>query len=800
MNYYDFSLLKKLSIQCFLLLFIFTAKAQSALQAPSSFILKLKDNQYLKVQVCTSSIIRFRIAKDTLFSESLMERYNIVKKYWPYAGYTKIENNGLTLVTTEKLIVQINKSGIIRITGKDGKILINEICVNYENDKSVTERLNNSLENYFASEKLVNPIIGDSGNVKNKIADKTGTKEQAVFSFSITTDEKFYGAGSATRKNIQHRGSALKIWATYQKSEAPTPFIMSNAGWGIYNNTTFKNYFDVGRFNPDKLYIQNNSPEVDFYLMTGDNMLQVLEIYTNITGKPYLLPKWAYGLAFGSNMKEGQFDILNNALRFRKESIPCDIYWIEPQWMKKNYDFSINKEWNDDKFDVDYFWLPDSNDPKKENLFIPRMKDLGYKMALWLCIDHDLSIEAEDEISKKSGRPTSGIPSWFSHLNKFIKQGITGFKIDPGRTIDEKPERKYFNSKSDAEMHNLNQVLVQKQMYNLFRNNTGLRSFHHYCGGYAGAQHWGAFSVGDNGGNVKSLYDIINQAMSGNSNVSVDMLEDVREKGPGIHYAFFTPWVQLNSWAWLLHPWYYNDYDKNMFRYYVRLRYSLMPYIYSAAINSSLKGTPIVKPLPLAFPLDKRASEMIDEYMFGDNILVGVFKDSVYLPEGNWIDYWTSKKYKGNQSFKYIIPYGRGGPLFIKCGAIIPYQNVGSFISTKAPDSLIFKIYPEGSSSYTLLEDDAQSYDYEVGKFSSTLFSCIETKDKVEINVGKSQGSYVGQPKNRVYKLEVFLPKPIRLTIDGKFISVNQWKYINSSIQLFVEIQSLQDKKITIWK
>ena len=181
-------------------------------------------------------------------------------------------------------------------------------------------------------------------------------------------------------------------------------------------------------------------------------------------------------------------------------------------------------------------------------------------------------------------------------------------------------------------MHNLNQVLLQKQMNLSFRKHTGKRSFHHYCGGYSGSQHWGASTVGDNGGGEKTLYDIINHSFSGNSNMSIDVLEDVRFKAPAIHYSFFTPWVQLNSWAWILHPWYFNEDDEEMFRFYTQLRYSLIPYIYSAAINSSLTAMPIVRPLPLMYPDDKNVENLLHEYMFGENLLVGAFTDSVYLP------------------------------------------------------------------------------------------------------------------------------------------------------------------------
>jgi alpha-glucosidase (family GH31 glycosyl hydrolase) len=573
------------------------------------------------------------------------------------------------------------------------------------------------------------------------------------------------------------------------------PFLMSSAGWGIFNNTTVKNYFDVGRYDPDKLFLYTSADEIDFYLMLGDNMVDVVEQYTTLTGKPYLLPRWAYGLAFGSNILENQFNVLDNALRFRKEQIPCDIYWLEPQWMKKTYDFSTHKDWNTERFQASYEWMNDPANPKAKNLFISRMNDLGFKVVLWLCADHDLTIEEEDNLSVSSGRSSSGLEYWFQHLNKFVDQGVAGFKLDPGRTLDEHPDRNYYNGKTDAEMHNLNQVLLQKQMYGTFRAHTGMRSFHHYCGGYAGSQHWGAATVGDNGGNLKSLYDIINQSFSGNSNISIDALEDVAIKGPGIHYAFFTPWVQVNSWAWMLHPWYYNEQDKMMFRFYAQLRYSLLPYIYSSAVKSSITGQPIVWPMALAYPDDSLLTGMLQQYMFGESLLVGAFTDSIHLPEGSWIDYWTGTAYTGKQSVHCNVPENRGGPLFIKAGAIIPYQKPAQFTGVHMPDTLIVKVYPDKQSSYELLEDDGISFGYENGEIAATRFDCNESGNAIHFLIHPVDGTYKGMSGARTYLLEFYFHrKPRQVWVNNK--KINNWRFDAGKLAITIQQGNRSEKQM----
>ncbi|GHT43537.1 hypothetical protein AGMMS49965_17520 [Bacteroidia bacterium] len=132
--------------------------------------------------------------------------------------------------------------------------------------------------------------------------------------------------------------------------------------------------------------------------------------------------------------------------------------------------FSTQKNWDYKKFPAEPEWESKRTSKYERHLlFISRLHKLGYKLALWLCIDHDMSIVEEDALSAKSGKPQSGQEHWFPHLTKFIDQGVDGFKLDPGRTLDEHPERQYYNGLTDDEMHNMNQVLVSKQMNLTFR-------------------------------------------------------------------------------------------------------------------------------------------------------------------------------------------------------------------------------------------------------------------------------------------------------------------------------------------
>ena len=795
---YKINAIKSKIVLC--LAFILIYQTGLAQEQKNTIIVPLEDDKFVSIQACTEQIYRIRISDNTDFPETLMERYGILKTEWDSLKITSRKEKGNRIIQTKRFQFVVNEeTGNISVYDFKDKMIIRNILMYPEGDQSVCKDLAQSLQQYFGKEKQDGGIIGDL-NYKGTTSESQSAAhsiQPSVLELSLSPNERFYGGGSTSRKNIQHRGSALRIWATYQKTEIPEPFVMSSEGWGIFNNTTSLNYFDIGHFQKDKLFIYNSAGDIDFYLMLGNSMEEAINLYTTLTGKPYLLPKWAYGLAFGGNKMEDQFDIMNDAVRFRDEKIPCDIFWLEPQWMAKNYDFSTSKNWNFDKFPAEPFWEVNKF-PKYEarTLFVSKLHNLGFKLALWLCIDHDLSIEEEDHLAEKTGKPQSGQEHWFQHLTRFIDQGVDGFKLDPGRTLDEHPDRKYYNRHTDKEMHNLNQVLLPKQMYGTFREHKGVRSFHHYCGGYAGSQHWGASTSGDNGGGKDALFDQLNLGLSGFVNTSADVMEGITDNKAGMHLGFFLPWVQVNSWYSLLHPWYLSPVEKETFRFYAQLRNSLSPYIYSAALQGSQTGMPILRAMPLVFPEDRKVDNMIYQYMFGENLLIGVFSDSIYLPDGNWINYWTNKKFTGGKTEHCKVPENRGGLLFIRGGAIIPYQKPMQYIGEYPVDTIIVKVFPEKQSTYMLWEDDGQSFDYEKGNIAKTRFECIATDKKTEFIIHPREGFYTGMCGSRAYQVEINFPdKPVQILVNGS--KIEGWKYVSPSKVIFsVSQKSMSEKQV----
>lgn len=760
-------------------------------QANPTHKVKINDGLTVSVEACSGSIFRIKVSPRKDFTESLMERYELIKTDWSEVKTDISDKGGVWTLKTPEYSLAINKkTGVMTVKDAKGGKVIREVRFLPEKEGLCGE-MRSFINEKYADLKVADNgggIIGDD-NGKFGEVDKheiPAADAVSILSFSMEDGERFYGGGSTSRDHIQHRGEFLRMWTTYQQTEIPMPFMMSSRGWGVYNNSTRKSFFDIGNQQKTKFNIINTFDEADFFLMMGKDMPAVLNEYTLVTGRTYVLPKWAYGLCFGPNMREEQFDILNDAVRFRQFDVPCDVFWLEPQWMEKRYDFSTKKKWNYDRFSPEPYWLQDQYPKTMHNrLFIGKLRSMGFHLGLWLCEEYDLSIQEEDIIAERTGGKLSGQEHWMDHLTVFMDQGVEGFKLDPARTIDNHTNWEYYNGRTDKEMHNLNQVLLPKQMRELGRKYNGKRTWHHYCGGWSGTQHWTASTSGDNGGGKTALYDQLNLGMSGFLNTSCDVMSVPRElEMQGLHFGLFLPWVQINSWFSMMHPFYYAKEEQDIYRFYVKLRYSLAPYIYSMALEAAQNGMPIVRSMPLCFPDDRNCDDMTYQYMFGDNFCVGIFTNEIYLPKGTWTDAWSGEKIvsKG-ETFTREYPSNRAGLLFIREGAIIPTQPDVEYLGARPFDRVILKVYPHGDSAYTMLDDDGESYEYENGGIASTLFESHKRDGGVEVVVNPVQGSFKGMPSEREYSFRIQRDsRPASVSLNGA--AVQDWTYEDGMICL----------------
>jgi len=701
----------------------------------SSFSLQINDN-FLRIDFISPSVFRIRMNSKNSFPEGGMVKYGIVNaKCQNHKVKTTPKGNSVTISTDSAKISIDKKDGRVQLFGATGTLL-----------------------------------------VRNDQPPMPGPEQGFGLSFKLGPDEQLYGFGDETREQVQKRGHKNRMVVMNVSSYVPIPFVMSDKGWGIFLNTTMYHSFDAGATVSDRLSFSAENGMIDYFLIAGKSMPDLLDKYTGITGKPTMLPKWGYGLTFICDERGVRArDVLYEAYEFRRQGIPCDVIGLEPLWMEKYYDYSTDKTWSKERFDIP-FWL------KGPATFGGALKNMDFRLSLWLCSDYDFSEYEEMQlhggklgtnsvIASKSLESDlfkdphflpvyfdklhkPGVP-WFQHLKKFVDDGASAFKLDGADQICFHPDRKWKNGMEDYEMHNLYPLLYNKQMNLGFKEHTGRRPMIYSAGGYAGIQRYSATWAGDTGGGPGTLVSLLNHGLSGHSNVCTDMETNSEA---GIHYGFFQALSEVLGWQMYVEPWFLGEKKAAMFKEYANLRYKLIPYIYTMAHLATEKAMPIMRAMPLIYPKDRKCDKFIHQYMFGDAFLVSAFDKTVYLPDGEWIDYWTGKRWQGNQEIIAQYPENRGGPLFVKAGAIIPTQAVKGSIGTYTPENITWEIFPKGESKFTLIEDDGESYKYLEGQIARTVFECQESNESIRITIHPRAGTYDKMPQKRTHGVKIFYP------------------------------------------
>lgn len=591
----------------------------------------------------------------------------------------------------------------------------------------------------------------------------------------LSKGERLFGGGDSNRECVMIRGSKLIMHIANVRSYGPMPVVLSSDGWAFVLNSTYASILDLGHTDPDVFTIRVLEGEIDFYMFRADTLTALLGEVTKVTGRPLLLPKFAYGLTFVMNQRANHRDLFEAAHHFRELFIPLDVIGLEPGWMARNYDYSTNKRWNTDKFPL-IPWKPD-NQSGSGTIFYP-LRRMGIQLSLWLCEDYDLLYHEDGDapVEEKYEFPedaeildphlsaavwqdqtTKRDERWFEHLKKFVDNGAAAFKLDGSRQVIAHPDRLWGGKYLDTEVHNIYPVLLAREMQSGFYEYTERRPLIYTAGAYLGTQQFAATWAGDTGGGPRTLVSVMNYAMCGHSNTGCDI--SIHEAAP-VHYGFLMPWSQQNSWDYYLEPWYLGDELCGRYTYYARLRSSLFPYLYTAAHQAYATGVPMLRPLSLMYEDTDRFDNVLNAYMLGDSLLVGAFDMHIPLPEGRWVDYFTGKIYEGNTDIDYVIPEGKGGALFVRSGDIIVTMKPQRYILERAHEYCIDLFPDTRPSSYALYEDDGFTEDYKKGGFAETRIESSGIENgKLTLTVYSREGGFAGRPDNGHDILENSIPK-----------------------------------------
>ena len=590
---------------------------------------------------------------------------------------------------------------------------------------------------------------------------------------SLKDGERIYGLGDSSRASVQRRPGRYEIWVGDRVCNLPIPQFMTSTGWGLLNNSTWRHTFDVGKEDPAAINITAEQGYVDFYLYTARDLKTLLDVYTRLTGRPQLLPVWAYGLTFVANQEINDFALCQDAHTFRKEGIPCDVIGLDPGWMSRDYDMTTKKFWDRKKFHIPY-WTDDEG-----ATFIGALSRMGFKLSLWTCCDYDLTryeeecYRGEPELWKsfRTGTPKrhendsyhwwpykfvnemdeeyfeEGVQPWFEHWKKFVKEGVRAFKLDGCNQYGAHPQRIWANGMSDREVHNLYPLIYARQMDRGYEEFAGRRAFINSASGFTGIQKFVATWAGDTGGGLPALMSCQCLGLSGHSNTSCDLWVT---NAKALHYGFLQAWTFHDNWDCFLQPWYLGPKYEPIFRHYAALRYRLMPYLYSAAAEAHDTGVPMVRALVLEYPDHSEYDTVKGTYMLGHDLLVSAFDSETVVPPGTWYEWATGRKVVGPTLDRPYTNAVWSGGLYVRAGAVIPTWEGVDHMEKGWCEKVRLLVWPhdgDGDSRFELYEDEGNSLGYLQGECARTEIVHLTTAGVSEVKVGERRGSFAGMGK-----------------------------------------------------
>jgi alpha-D-xyloside xylohydrolase len=589
-------------------------------------------------------------------------------------------------------------------------------------------------------------------------------------SFTSPDDEHYYGLGENQEGFLDHRGHTVRCWNDYLSAGGPStcvPFLLTNKGYGLVWDNASKTTIEPG-FNEQTLWNSEVGDRVSFFVIAGTTADEIFAGYRQLTGPTPLLPKAAYGYIQCKQRYSSQQEVLDVAQGYRDRHLPADMLIVDWFYYTKMGQMDLDpKQW------------PDPIAMNKQ------LHGMGFEtmISVWPRFVPESRYYAELLkngwlIHTADGKPIDGLPYdragsdidttnpeaakwyWKTIHNNIISQGFDSLWADETEP-DLPPNGSYYHIGPGTQFYNVYPLLHTAALYDGFRKDEpNKRALILSRDAFTGIQRNGAIVWSSD---IFPTWDTLKRqiptgldfAASGvtywsndtggwqylpaehhpahtplldpsDARANVGNYDDYPELYTRwFQYATFLPIFRSHGSRATNEVWSYGKQAEPILEKYLRLRYELMPYIYSLGYQTWLNGAPFLRALPLDFPNDQKVTDMRDEYMFGPAFLVAPISDQgatsreVYLPAGtDWYNYWTNEKVKGGQTITVAAPIDTI-PLFVRAGSIIPRGSVVE--STHQQQAIAsVSVYPGANGDFTLYNDDGKTYAYEKGDSSIT--------------------------------------------------------------------------------
>jgi len=673
--------------------------------------------------------------------------------------------------------------------------------------------------------------------------------EKALQRFNLPAGVKVYGLGQGTSNTLDLRDQERRMWQQWDgfrySGNGGIPFLMTSRGYGILLNSSWASRFAIGKAepskstkvakpegpwkavehsgegNPERFSILTEGGDMDIFVIYGPDYKSIIKGYCDLTGYPPLLPKWALGWIQSKNRYKTQEQFLEIGREYRKRNIPCDVLVIDWCWFKYFGDLNwVRRYWPDpvgmaQELKAMGFNIMQAQHPymHQKSLNFNDFNDKGYLIS-W------------NPAKVTDGWPPDGIKHivdfsnpgarklWWKKIEPLFQQGIDGYWTDMGEPDTHPPDSSPHYLGPREKVHNIYSLLWNKALYDGQRSSSNKRVFCLSRTTYAGIQRYGSVLWS---GDIDPSWEVLeDQVVVGQQVCLSGQPYWTTDIGGFMSAGFYEPelyerWIQWGAFCPIFRthgtrpgnePWSFGPMTEEIAVNYIKMRYRLMPYIYSLTYESSETGLSMMRAMAIEFPEDEEAVSRNHQFMFGPSLLVapvvkkGIREKHVWLPEGIWYNYWNDKKYFGPQEINEMAPLWKI-PLFIRGGSIIPEGPEVLHTGTNFIDPLTLHIYPGEDADFTLYEDDGYSYDYEKGDCSLTYIKYHEGNKKVEIPGVK--GNYSGLQVKRSIKFVYHdFDRPKEIKVNGITLNPDSWHYRNALRKLEIELNQRDVAKDTI--
>lgn len=629
---------------------------------------------------------------------------------------------------------------------------------------------------------------------------------QFTLNKQLTQGEKIFGLGDKTGP-IDRRGRAFTNWNTdtygFGSSNDPTyksiPFYISSGGpggaYGVLLDNTFRSWFDFGQRREDELSFGAEAGPIDYYIVAGPRIADVVHGYTGLTGRAPMFPRWALGYQQSRWSYMSEAEVRTLADRFRRERNPIDVIWLDIDYQFRNRPFTIDRE-SFPRFEAMVHDL-DQEGIKTvaiADLHVAAVPGEDYR-------PYDEGVEQDHFLKNSDGTlyvaPVWPGPSvfpdftraqtreWWGGLHAaLIDAGVAGIWDDmnepaifetPTKTMPLDVQHRFegdglaSRTTNHREIHNVYGMENTRATYEgLVRLQPDERPFVMTRASFAGGQRYAATWTGDN----SSTWDHLKLSVAQTLNLGLSGFPwagaDVGGFTGGPSAELLTRWFQFATFAPIFRdhsqkdvpraePWVHGEDHLAIRRRFVEERYRLAPYIYGVAEQASRSGDPIMRPIFYDYPEVLGSDcDMSMQFTLGARILVAgspkpesPYAYSGCLPKGGWYDYWTGRKVtpvegsNGAVDKLELVPDVATLPVFVRAGTILPKQPLVQSLSERPSGALELHVYPGPECTGEIYLDDGHSLGYARGDYLRQRVECTMDGDRLKsLAFGKREGRF----------------------------------------------------------